>query len=142
MHTLEQNLNIMGTVEINSKMDITTDKNQDTGNANEGKKNSVKFEEPKDEPKNAGKRFSSKGASKKSAWMRTKTNVAKLAQMEMIKRANKSKKKKLMYQGRWVAIYTCRTKHIFIYSCKTQFFSFHTLLKVIIRKPLLGHVIK
>ncbi len=83
-------------------MEIKKDKGTDTTQSNEREKSEVKNEGTKEEGKKAGKSFSSKGASMKNAWKRTKTNVAKLAQMEMIKRANRSKKKKLVYQGRWV----------------------------------------
>ncbi len=92
-------------------MEIKKDKITDTSQSNDGAKSEVKNDGTKDESKKTGKPFSSKGASMKNAWKRTKTNVAKLAQMEMIKRANRSKKKKLVYQGRWVYMHCIELLH-------------------------------
>ena len=56
------------------------------------------------EQKGSERKMSNSGVSKRNLWKKTRTNAAKIVQLELLKRAKKTKRKKLQFQTRFLSM--------------------------------------
>ena len=68
---------------------------------NDGKEVAMDVSQTK-EQKGSERKMSNPGVSKRNLWKKTRTNAAKLVQLELLKRAKKTKRKKLQFQTRFL----------------------------------------
>ena len=74
-----------------------------TNKENDGQKLAMDVLKTK-EQKGSERKMSSSGVNKRNLWKKMRTSGAKLAQLEMLKRAKKSKRKKLPFQSRFLFV--------------------------------------
>ena len=55
--------------------------------------------------KGSGRKMSPSGVGKRNLWKKMRTSATKLVQLEMLKRAKKSKRKKLPFQSRFLFVF-------------------------------------
>ena len=92
-------MKIYGHKNIEETMHEELDKKPEKMDKNKERKEMDKLESNE---KEKGNKISTTGSSRRNLWKKTRTSVVKLAQLEMLKRAKKSKGKKFQYQHRSV----------------------------------------
>ena len=60
------------------------------------------------EQKGSERKTSNSGVSKRNLWKKTRTNAAKIVQLELLKRAKKTRRKKLQFQTRFLFVFFIR----------------------------------
>ena len=89
----------------NSDVKNKTEKEESIMNRQkEGQKVVMDVLQTKDQ-KGSGRKISPSGVSKRNLWKKMRTSATKLVQLEMLKRAKKSKRKKLPFQSRFLFVF-------------------------------------